>query len=108
MLTKAMTIEEYIDQLPEDRRQPVSELRSVIKKNLPKGFREAVASGMICYSVPHSMYPAGYHCNPDQPLPFLSVASQKNFIALYHMGLYADQDLLKWFTTEFPKHSTKK
>jgi hypothetical protein len=63
---------------------------------------------MLCYSVPHSRYPAGYHCNPEQPLPFISVASQKNFIALYHMGIYADPELLAWFTAEYPKHSKTK
>jgi hypothetical protein len=58
--------------------------------------------------VPHSLYPAGYHCNPEQPLPFISIASQKNFIALYHMGIYADKKLLEWFTKEYPKHSQTK
>jgi uncharacterized protein YdhG (YjbR/CyaY superfamily) len=108
MLIKAGTVQEYIAQVPEDRRKAVSQLRSVIKKNLPKGFSESVSSGMLSYSVPHSIYPPGYHCTPEQPLPFLAIASQKHFIALYHMGLYGDPKLLKWFTTEFPRHGKKK
>lgn len=64
--------------------------------------------GMIGYVVPHSVYPAGYHCDPKLPLPFINLASQKNFIALYHMGLYADAELLEWFTAEYPRHSSTK
>ena len=79
-----------------------------IKKNVPKGFREGMGYGMLGWSVPHSLYPEGYHCNPEQPLPFLGIASQKNFIAVYHMGVYCDPQLLKWFTEEYPKHSKRK
>jgi hypothetical protein len=64
--------------------------------------------GMIGYCVPHSIYPKGYHCKPEQPLPFAFIASQKNFIAFHHMGLYGSPELLKWFVTEYPKHSTAK
>ncbi|HEX6335136.1 MAG TPA: DUF1801 domain-containing protein [Flavisolibacter sp.] len=99
--------EAFIKQLPDDRREAVAKLRTTIRQNLPKGFQET-AGRMLNYCVPHSIYPAGYHCDPKQPLPFLSIASQKNFIALYHMGLYADPDLLKWFTAEYPKHSKTK
>jgi hypothetical protein len=102
------SIEGFISHLPEDRVNAFTDLRNVLKKNLPKGFSEVLASGMIHYVVPHSKYPAGYHCNPEQALPFISIASQKNFIALYHMGMYADAKLLKWFTAEFPKHSDSK
>jgi len=63
---------------------------------------------MIGYVVPHALYPKGYHCKPADPLPFINLASQKNFIAVYHMGLYADPDLMKWFTHSFPKYSTQK
>jgi hypothetical protein len=80
----------------------------VIKKNLPKGFKEVMSYGMLGFVVPHSMYPDGYHCTPELPLPFLNLASQKNFIAIYHMGIYADPKLLGWFTKEFPKHSKSK
>jgi uncharacterized protein YdhG (YjbR/CyaY superfamily) len=108
MQSKAATVEEYLETLPEERKAAVTELRKQIKKNLPKGFKETMGYGMAGYVVPHSKYPAGYHCDPKQPLPFLGFASQKNFIALYHMGLYADQKLLKWFTDEYPKHSSRK
>lgn len=86
----------------------MSELRKVILKNLPKGFAETMSYGMVGYVVPHSLYPGGYHCDPKQPLPFLSIASQKNFIAVYHMGIYSDPKLLQWFTKEFAKQSTAK
>lgn len=108
MQSKAKTVDQYIDELPDDRKKVISELRSVINKNLPKGFSEGMGYGMMGYCVPHSLYPAGYHCKPQDPLPFLGMASQKNFIAVYHMGIYADPKLLKWFTEEFKKHSTKK
>lgn len=108
MQSKAQTPDDYINEVPEERKKVMSELRKTIKKNLPKGFKEGMGYGMLGYSVPHSIYPSGYHCDPKQPLPFLGLASQKNFIALYHMGIYADPKLLKWFTTEFAKVSTKK
>lgn len=105
---KATTIDQYMADLPEDRQKTIEELRNVINKNIPKGFHEEMNYGMIGYVVPHTLYPDGYHCDPKLPLPFLSMASQKNSINIYHMGIYADPALLKWFTTEFPKHSTKK
>jgi uncharacterized protein YdhG (YjbR/CyaY superfamily) len=108
MTSTATTPQEYFDTLPEDRRHVMSELRKVIKQNLPKGFEEAISYGSVGYVVPHSIYPGGYHCDPKLPLPFLSIASQKNFIAVYHMGIYASPELLEWFTTEFPKHSKAK
>ena len=83
-------------------------LRETIRQNLPEGFQEGMQYGMPGYSVPHSRYPAGYHVNPTQPLPFVGIASQKNFIALYHMGLYAMPPLLQWFQQEYPKHSKTK
>lgn len=105
MQSKASTPDEYFDALPEDRKQVMNELRTIIKKNLPKGFKEQMSYGMVGYVVPHALYSEGYHCDPDLPLPFLSIASQKSFIAVYHMGLYSDPKLLKWFTTAYPKHS---
>jgi hypothetical protein len=108
MQSKAATPREYIDSLPEDRKKPLSELRKVILKNLPKGFSEVMSYGMLGYVVPHSLYPDGYHCDPKLPLPFMCIASQKNFIALYHMGVYADKALLKWFTTAYAKQSKMK
>lgn len=103
MQSKAATPDEYIDSLPEDRKEAMTQLRKTIKKNLPKGFKEVMSYGMIGYVVPHSIYPAGYHCDPKLPLPFMCIASQKNFIALYHMGIYGDPQLLKWFTDGYAK-----
>ena len=103
MQSKAATVEQYIAELPEDRKQAITALRKIIKKNLPKGFNEGIGYGMIGYVVPHSKYPGGYHCNPKDPLPFMNLASQKNFIAVYHMGIYANPKLLKWFTDEYIK-----
>lgn len=108
MISTAPTADEYIASLPGDRKAAVQKLRDTINKNLPKGFTEGMGYGMMGWAVPHSKYPAGYHCNPQLPLPFVSIASQKNFIALYHMGIYSNPDLLKWFTDEFPKHSKRK
>ena len=108
MQSKATTPEQYIKELPEDRKEAISKLRETVLKNLPKGFKETMAYGMLGYVVPHEIYPAGYHCDPKLPLPFANIASQKNFIAFYHMGVYSDPALLKWFTTEYPKHSPPK
>lgn len=106
--SKATTVDEYIDELPDDRKKAIVELRKVIRENIPEGFREEMNYGMPGYVVPHSKYPAGYHCDPKLPLPFLGIASQKNFIAIYHMGIYADPNLLKWFTEAHAKASPKK
>lgn len=108
MPTPLKNVDEYVEQLADDRKKIITELRKTIKKNLPKGFKEELGYGMPSYVVPHSLYPEGYHCDPKLPLPFLSFASQKNFIAVYHMGIYADKKLMDWFTKEFPKHSEKK
>ena len=108
MQSKALTPEEYINGLPEEKKQVMSHLREVIKTNLPEGFSEVISYGMLGYVVPHSIFPAGYHCDPKLPLPFISLASQKNFISLYHMGLYADNDMMQWFISEYPKHSKSK
>jgi hypothetical protein len=108
MQSKAKTSDEYMLEIPDERKKGMTELRKIIKKNLPKGFTEAMGYGMIGWVVPHSIYKPGYHCDPTQPLPFMGMANQKNFIAVYHMGLYANPKLLKWFTTEFAKVSAKK
>ncbi len=104
----AETPEDYIRQLPEDRQRVITRLRQMIKTNLPPGFQEQISYGMLGYVVPHTLYPAGYHCDPILPLPFLNLASQKNFVAVYHMGLYADKALYDWFISEYPKHSERK
>jgi hypothetical protein len=105
---KADSPEDYISQLPKERQGIIAKLRHVILQNLPKGFEEQMSYGMLGYVVPHSLYPDGYHCNPKLPLPFLNLASQKNFIAVYHMGLYADPRIYSWFITEYPKHCHRK
>lgn len=108
MQSAAKTPDEYIESLPEDRKKVMTELRKAIKKNIDKKFAEGMGYGMMGYNVPHKVYPPGYHCDPKTPLPFMGVASQKNFIAVYHMGVYADKKLLDWFVKEFPKHSKSK
>jgi len=104
MQSNAKTPKEYISELPKDRKQPIMKLRESILKNLPEGFEEVMSYGMIGYVVPHTLYPDGYHTNPLLPLPFINIASQKNFIALYHMGIYSDNGLFNWFVSEYPKH----
>jgi len=108
MQIDAKTVSDYIDQIPEERKASISKLRQVILDNLPKGFEEGINYKMIGYYVPHSKYPEGYHCDPKLPLPFLNIASQKNFIAVYHMGIYANKELLDWFVGEYPKYSSRK
>ena len=100
--------EDYIAQLPEERKEIVEKLKTIISENLPKGFEEGMSYNMIGFYVPHSLYPDGYHCDSKLPLPFISLASQKNFIALYHSGIYAKKELLDWFVDEYPKHAKYK
>lgn len=108
MISEASTIPEYLAAIPEERAVIIEKLRNVITKNLPKGFEEGMQYGMIGYFVPHKMYPNGYHCNPKEPLPFMSIASQKNSINIYHMGLYANKELYDWFVTEYSKQFSRK
>lgn len=108
MKSTAKTVDEYLKELPADRKEPMSKLRETILKNIPKGFQEGIGYGMIGYVVPHELYEPGYHCDPKVPLPFVNIASQKNFIALHHLGIYGSPELLNWFTAEYPKHSNTK
>lgn len=108
MKASGKTVPEILANLPEDRAEPFTRLHKTIMENLPEGFEAGISYGGLGYVVPHSVYPAGYHCNPAEPLPFAAIASQKNSINLYHMGLYADPALLDWFVTEYPKHSKLK
>lgn len=108
MQSTATSIDVYLEEIPAERKEAFTKLRETILENIPKGFVEQMSYGMIGYVVPHSIYPDGYHCDPKLPLPFINIASQKNFIALYHMGIYANPVLLNWFITEYPKHSTQK
>lgn len=102
------TVEEYIQSVAPDKKENLLKIREAILKNLPKGFVENVSYGMLSYEVPHSIYPDGYHCNPQQALPFVALAAQKNSINMYHMGIYANQDLLKWFQAEYIKECSGK
>ncbi|PRZ20727.1 DUF1801 domain-containing protein [Flavobacterium granuli] len=108
MQSSAKTVADYLNEIPEERKPAFFKLRETIANNIPKGFVEQMSYGMIAYVVPHSIYPKGYHCNSKLPLPFINLASQKNYIALYHMGIYSSAELLKWFINEYPKHSSSK
>lgn len=108
MKSEVKSVKQYLEELPEERKGPFNKLRQTILANLPEGYREEMSYGMIGYVVPHSIYPEGYHCDPKLPVPFISIASQKQNIAFYHMALYADRELLDWFTREYPKHSDLK
>lgn len=101
------SVNEYLASLPEERKTAVEAVRQVILKNLPKGYEEGIQYGMIGYYVPHSLYPAGYHCDPREPLPFASLASQKNHMAVYAMCIYSDPALLEWFETAWAKTGKK-
>jgi uncharacterized protein YdhG (YjbR/CyaY superfamily) len=101
MQSKAETVDQYISELPEDRKEVIQKLREVVLQNLPEGYQECMNYGMIGYVVPHSIYPNGYHCDTSLPLPFMNIASQKNHIGFYYMGIYSDIDLLNWFTEEY-------
>ena len=107
MPTTATTVDEYIASLPEERKDTMTKLRKIIKKNLPVGFEEVMSYGMIGFVVPHSIYPSGYHCNPKLPLPFINIGSQKNYIVLHHMGVYASTNLFDWFVGEYEKVPSK-
>lgn len=108
MTSKANSPEEYLAELPAERKKTIQKIRDSILENLPSGFKEQMSYGMIGYVVPHSIYPAGYHCDTKLPLPFMNVASQKNFIALYHSGIYSEKALFDWFVAEYPKHCKRK
>ena len=108
MQIPADSIQDYLSKVPEERKEAFTKIFETISKNLPKGFQTNLSYGMIGWSVPLETFPAGYHCSPGTPLPFINLASQKNFIALYHMGIYANDELLNWFVEEYPKHSKRK
>jgi hypothetical protein len=108
MQSKATTPEQYLAELPEDRRIVMEKIRNIASKKLPKGFKEVMSYGMLGYVVPHEIYPNGYHCTPELPLPFFNIASQKNSINIYHMALYGDKELYNWFVSEYPKHCKSK
>jgi uncharacterized protein YdhG (YjbR/CyaY superfamily) len=107
MQSKAATVEEYLKELPEDRRAALSKVRQVIRKNLPKGITEGMHYGMIGYGVPHKIYPAGYHCDPKQPLPFAGLASQKNYMSFYLCSVYQNAEQEKWVRAQFAAKGKK-
>jgi hypothetical protein len=108
MKANGNTVSEILNNLPGDRAEPFNRLHEVIVKNLPEGFEAGISYGGLGYVVPHSLYPAGYHCKSSEPLPFAGIASQKDSINFYHMGIYSDPNLLEWFVAEYPKHSKQK
>ena len=108
MKIEANSVEDYLSQIGEDKKSSFTKLYETISQNLPQGFQEHLSYGMISWSVPLATYPSGYHCTPNTPLPFISLGAQTNFVALYHMGIYADPKLLNWFVDEYPKHCNRK
>jgi uncharacterized protein YdhG (YjbR/CyaY superfamily) len=108
MQSSAQTVADYLDEIPAERKAAFLKLRETMVCNIPEGFSEQISYGILGFVVPHSIYPNGYHCDPKLPLPFAGIASQKHFIALYHMGIYANPELLQWFVNEYPKHSKQK
>ena len=108
MHSDAGTAEEYMMQLPPDRREIMEKLRAKVHEHLPAGLEERMLYGMICYVIPHSLYPKGYHVDPKLPVTMMAIASQKNHIALYHMGLYTFPDVYLWFMEAYEKDIGKK
>ena len=108
MKTEGNTVEAILSNVPPERAEAFNTLHQTILKNLPEGFEVAISYGMLGYVVPHRIYPAGYHCKPAEPLPFASIASRKNSINFYHMGIYSNPELLDWFVAEYPKHCKQK
>tara|TARA_B110000438_G_scaffold8970_1_gene8914 strand:+ start:2604 stop:3059 length:456 start_codon:yes stop_codon:yes gene_type:complete len=108
MKYESNSVDEYLKAIPEDRREVLTLIRKLLFDNIPSGFEEVLGYGMPAYVVPHSIYPSGYHCDSKLPLPFINFASQKNFVAFYHMGIYAKPELLEWFVGEYPKHCSAK
>ncbi len=108
MKAEGETVEAILMNVPEERLVPFNKLHDTIVKNLPEGFEPGISYGGLGYVVPHTLYPAGYHCKPEEPLPFAGIASQKGSINFYHMGIYSDAALLDWFVNEYPKHSKQK
>ncbi len=107
MQSKATSVNQYLADLPSDRRDAIDVVRAVILKNLSKGYEEGMQYGMIGYYVPHSVYPAGYHCDPKQPLPFAALASQKNYMSIYLMCIYGDPEHEAWFRAAWARTGKK-
>ncbi|MDR5590746.1 DUF1801 domain-containing protein [Christiangramia sp. SM2212] len=108
MKIEANSPDDYMKKVPQERITAMTKLRQAIKENLPQGFEETINYGMIGFVIPHNIYPSGYHCDPSLPLPFINLASQKNYIAVYHMGIYSDKNIQEWFVGEFKNRTGKK
>ena len=108
MKANGTTVMDILSNIPSERAEHFNQLHNVIVKNLPNGFEAGISYGGLGYVIPHTLYPAGYHCKPIEPLPFAGISSQKNSINFYHMGMYSDPLLYEWFVTEYPKHSKQK
>ncbi len=108
MKANGTTVMDILSNIPYERAEHFNQLHDVIVKNLPNGFEAGISYGGLGYVIPHTLYPAGYHCKPIEPLPFAGISSQKNSINFYHMGMYSDPLLYEWFVTEYHKHSKKK
>jgi len=102
------TVDAILENIPEERKEAFNRLHQIIVDHVPAGLEPGISYGNLGYVVPHSLYPAGYHCKPSEPLPLAWIASQKNSINFYHMGIYADPKLMDWFVAEYPKHSNQK
>lgn len=107
MQSKAATVEDYLKELPEERRAAIARVRQTIRRHLPKGIQEGMQYGMIGYFVPHKVYPAGYHCDPKQPLPFAALASQKNHMSIYLCSLYQKPEEEQWVREQFASRGKK-
>ena len=107
MTAKPTTVKAYVDSLPDDRRKAIRVVRAAVNRALPKGYREGIQYGMIGWFVPHRVYPAGYHCDPKQPVPFAGLASQKNYMSLYLMCIYGDEKHRMWFEKAWAKTGKK-
>ncbi|MBC1290284.1 DUF1801 domain-containing protein [Listeria booriae] len=103
-----MTIEEYMEDIAPEQKEAFARLMQVVDENIPAGFTKEIQYGMPSYVVPKTRYPDGYHCDTSLSLPFFAIAAQKRHIAVYHMGLSANEPLLSWFQAEYPNHMTTK
>ena len=107
MISKATTLQQFFEELPDDRRVALQAVRETVLRNLPAGYEERMQDGGILYFVPHSVYPNGYHCDPKQPVPFVGIASQKNHMAVYMICLYVDAAASAEFVREYTASGKK-
>jgi uncharacterized protein YdhG (YjbR/CyaY superfamily) len=107
MQSKAQTVAQYLKDLPPDRKAALSKVRAVVKKHLPEGYKETMQYGMITYVVPLKLYPQGYLGKKDVPLPYIALASQKNYMSLYLMNIYQESKTASWFENEYKKSGKK-